>query len=99
MTFHIRFGTTGGTMFSSAWAPLLLSVLALVLPSEGHAVCYGKCKTPSGNTCTVSVPNFACNGGGNSRCNGPTEPCKYDCGRTVARPSSCGPLSRCSVRN
>ena len=85
-------------MSSRLWALLLLSLLALALPSEAQAICYCTCTTASGSTCTVSVPDLPC-GLGNSRCTRPTEPCRYDCGRLVARPSSCGPLRRCSVRN
>ena len=93
------FGTLGGAMSFRTELFVFSLLLTVVAPSEGYAVCYCSCTTTSGNTCTVSVPDFACNGTGNSRCTGPTEPCRYDCSRTGARPSSCGRLRRCSVRN
>jgi|Tabmets5t2r1_1033131.scaffolds.fasta_scaffold112192_2 hypothetical protein len=86
-------------MSSKMWALMLLSLLALALPSKAHAICYCTCTTASGSTCTVSIPDLACNGTGNSRCTRPTEPCRYDCSLPVPRPSSCSALRRCSVRN
>ena len=92
------FGTLGGAMSFRAELLVLSLLLTGVVPSEGYAVCYCTCTTASGSTCTVSVPDLTCSGPGNSRCTGPTEPCRYDCSRQVARPSSSA-LRRCSVRN
>ena len=78
---------------------IFLSVfITEVAPSESRAACYCACVTATGSRCTVSVPDYACRRTGSSVCRDPLEQCTYDCSRHVARPLSCSPRRRCSVR-
>ena len=81
-------------MSSKMWALMLLSLLALALPSKAHAICYCTCTTASGSTCTVSIPDLACNGTGNSRCTRPTEPSDMI---VASRSHGLPPAARCGA--